>query len=131
MATYQRNMALDRDTFKDKVEEHLSGAIREFYKSRLSEKNGDFRWVDHWKKEAEDLIERSLAVYDRPIRGFRDQDKAFDEAVDYVKKHDRTYRRRATNTVRRDLKARRLRAALSDADERAFWRLVDELIEAQ
>ena len=33
-------MAYDRETFKNHIEQHLGGALLEFYKAQLAEKNG-------------------------------------------------------------------------------------------
>jgi hypothetical protein len=121
MANYRPNMALDREGFKDKLEEHLGGALHEFYKARLAMKNGESEWVVHWLREAKELVERAILVFSKPTRGFKDKEKAFREVTAHLESKDSSYKRSATNSVRR---VRRFRLKLSDADTREFWDMV-------
>jgi hypothetical protein len=119
-------MAYAREDFKNKVEEHLSGALLEFYKARLAQKNGQFRWVDHWLGEVRRLLELSLvAALIHPIRGFRDRRKAFEEATFEMKAVDAGFRRAAENTVKRDYKITKLKRRVDDEDQAAFWEMVE------
>jgi hypothetical protein len=121
-ARFIQAMAYNRQAFKDKLEEHLNGALLEFYKAELAEKNGYTKWVKHWRSEVKTLLERSLytaLIHD--IRGFTDRKKAFDEVVKIVKGKDRTHRTVAENQVTRDFKVKRLKVKLNDRDTKAFW----------
>jgi hypothetical protein len=118
-------MAYKRQTFKDRVEEHISGAILEFYKAQLAEKNGYTEWVKHWRTEVKNLLERSLvAALFHDIRGFKNRKKAFDEVVISIKGKDRGYRTAAKHQVTRDFEVRKLKTDLDDNDTKAFWALV-------
>jgi hypothetical protein len=119
-------MAYAREDFKNKVEEHLSGALLEFYKARLAQKNGQIRWVDHWLSEVRRLLELSLvAALLHPIRGFRDRRKALDEAIGEIKAVDAGYRRTAENVIKRDYAVVKLKRRLDDDDATAFWEMVE------
>lgn len=123
-------MAYNRQTFKDKVEEHIGGALLEFYKAQLAEKNGYTEWVKHWRSEVKTLLERSLvAALLHDIKGFKNRKKAFDEVVTHVQSKDRGYRVAAENQVTRDFEVKRLKADLDDKDTDAFWVLVDRASE--
>lgn len=121
-----RAMAYDRNTFKDKLEEHIGGAYLEFYKARLATKNGRRKWVDHWNTEVRRLLDRSLvAAMLHSIRGFKDRGKAYAEVKAGLIANDAGYRVAAENTVLKDFKLRNLQVALEDADRDDFWKLVD------
>jgi hypothetical protein len=122
-------MAYAPEDFKNKVEEHLSGALLEFYKARLAQKNGQIRWIEHWMGEVSRLLERSLvAALLHPIRGFRDRRKALDEAIEEIKAIDAGYRRTAENVVKRDYGMAKLRRRLDDEDANAFWEMVETAV---
>lgn len=129
--TFLRNMALDRSGFKDKVREHLGGALIEFYKARLARKNGFTRWTQHWDNEVARLVGIAfpLVLLDR-IRGFKDRRKAVRQVVDTLQSKDRQFRGYADYVVRKDFNVRRLRHRLSDEDSRDFWLLVEDTMEA-
>jgi len=119
-------MAYDRATFRSKVRQHVSGAWLEFYKARLAEKNGQTKWVRHWKTEVKTLLERSLvAELLYPIKGFKDRNKAFDAEIAELKKVDSGYRTTARNTVLRDYGLKKVRYELDDEDAADFWKLVE------
>lgn len=131
-------MALNREGFKDKLEEYLGGARREFYKARLATKNGEFHWADHWMpamnhwmRATSTLIDSALEVFtERPIRGFKSRDLAFEEVLAALAARDSTTRVRATNAVLRDYEIPRLKFQLSDKDTAAFWQLVATIAES-
>ena len=129
--SYVANMALDREGFKDKLEEHLGGALHEFYKARLAMKNGESDWVVHWLREAKELVERAILVFSKPTRGFRDKEKAFNEVTAHLEAKNSSYKRSATNAVRRDFGIKRFRLGLSDDDTQEFWRMVAKTAESR
>jgi hypothetical protein len=119
-------MAYDRVTFRSKVREHVGGAWLEFYKARLAEKNGQTKWVRHWKTEVKTLLERSLvAALLYPIKGFKDRSKAFAAELAELQKSDAGYRSTAENTVKRDYGLKKVRVHLDDQDAAEFWKLVE------
>lgn len=120
---------IDRDGFKDKLQEYLGGALREFYKARLASKNGETQWVLHWIREAYDLADRAAEVFtDYEIRGFKDKLRACREVMDHLDKRDRSYRTRATNAVRRDFRGTRLAKRLDDRDTSEFWLMISKAL---
>lgn len=120
------HMAYDRNTFKDKVEEYISGAWLEFYKARLATKNGHTRWVAHWQSEVRSLLGRlDVVVVRHTVRGFLDRRKAIDQVVAHMQSRDNHFRRVAENTIKVDYNLKRLRVSLDDVDREDFWALVE------
>lgn len=93
-------MAFNRETFKDRIEEYLRGAVIEFYKGRIATKNSrsgrsvfwtrnETRWVEHWTTEVRMLIDRfGATIGDHDIRGFKDRRKAIAEVIERLKSKD-------------------------------------------
>ena len=123
-------MAYNRSTFKDKVEEHIGGALLEYYKATLAKKNGQTKWVRHWMTEVNSLLDRALAAaLLHSIRGFKNRRKALDEVVVSIKSKDAGYRRAAENVIMRDFAVKKVRKPLDDGDTAAFWDRVDRAVE--
>ena len=119
-------MAYRRDDFKSKVEEHLGGALLDFYKARLARKNGHSKWIDYWTTEAKNLVERSFVVtLLHSIRGFSDRRRALGEVILALREDDASYRRAAESIVKRDFGVRKPRLGLTDEDTEKFWSVVD------
>lgn len=124
-------MAYRREDFKNNVEEHVGGALLEFYKARLAEKNGETKWVAHWDGEVRALLERALvAALLHSIRGFSDRRKGFAEATAAIRAADAGNRRAAVDVVKRDFGLAKVKHPLADDDTAAFWRLVDAAAES-
>lgn len=124
-------MAYDRNTFKDKVIEHVVGALREFYKAQLAEKNGKTKWVQHWRTESRQLLENNLDfVLEHPTRGNWNKKRAVEEALSYVRSIDNRYRTKATNQVLKDFELMKLKRPLDDSDTEAFYELVGRVVDA-
>lgn len=115
-------MAYNRNTFKDKVEEHLSGAYLEFYKATLAKKNGHTEWTQHWMSEVRGLLDHNLvAALGHNIKGFKDRKLAFVEVVRDLQQRDASFRRIAGNAVKKDFKVHDMPIPLDDADTATFW----------
>jgi len=123
-------MAYNRQTFKDRIEEHIGGAILEFYKATLAKKNGETRWVQHWMTEVHTLLDHNLVlVITHEIRGFKDVRKAYNEVVTAIAAKDESYRGIAERQIKRDFKRSELEVPLDDADTAAFWERVNTAAE--
>jgi hypothetical protein len=123
-------MAYRREDFKNKVEEHIGGALLEFYKARLASKNGESKWVTHWNTEVRNLVERSfVAALLHRIRGFSDRRRALNEVFASMREDDASYRRAATSIVKRDFGVTKLKKPLDDTDTDAFWAMVERAAE--
>lgn len=123
-------IAYEREQFKNKVAEHVGGALLEHYKARLAKKNGETKWVDHWTSETTTLVDRSMvAALVHPIRGFKDRGRAAHEAFDEIKANDAAYRRVARNIVKRDFGLTKVKKPLDDGDTDAFWAMVERAAE--
>jgi hypothetical protein len=124
-------MAYRREDFKNRVEEHLGGALLEHYKARLARKNGESKWVVHWTTEARNLVQRSfVAALLHRIRGFSDRRRALNEVIASLREDDASYRRAATSIVKRDFGLTKLKKPLDDDDTAAFWGMVDDAVES-
>ena len=120
-------MAYNRDTFKDRVREHITGAYLEYYKATLAKKNGYTKWVTHWETEVQTLLDRNLiAVLFHDVRGFKDRRKAFAEVSAALKAKDGSFRAAAEKVIRRDFEVRRLAIPLDDEDMAQFWLRVEQ-----
>lgn len=123
------HMAYNRETFKDKVEEYISGAWLEFYKARLAAKNGQTKWIAHWMSEVRSLLGRlDFVVLQHPIRGFQNQRVAIDQVVTLLQKKDARVRRKAEHIVKADYNLKKVRALLTDTDRDDFWKLVEAAV---
>lgn len=123
-------MAYDRQTFKDRIEEHIGGAILEFYKATLAKKNGETRWVQHWMTEVHTLLDHNLVlVITHEIRGFKDVRKAYNEVIAAIAAKDGSYRGIAARQIKRDFKSSELKVLLDDTDTAAFWERVNTAAE--
>jgi len=123
-------MAYNRETFKDRAEEKLGGALLEHYKATLARLNRQTRWVEHWESEARRLIDTELAVVLlHSIKEFRDRSKAVAEVIRHVKDIDREYRRAAERTVQRNYGLKKLRYPIADEDTQAFYAMVQQVVD--
>jgi len=126
------SMAYNRETFKDKVEEHVSGALLEFYKATLATKMGikNDHWIDHWFKEVAGLLDRNLvAVLRHGVRGFKDREKALNEVIAELKSKEMGYRKSAVLVIKKDYKLKDLGVEIEDKDAAAFWKRVEAAVE--
>jgi hypothetical protein len=127
------SMAYNRREFKNKAQEHIGGALLEFYKAALAKKNiGIHPWIDHWMKEVDQLLSRNLtAAIVHPSKGFKDKQKALNEAFAELKTKDLSYRRIAENTIKRDYDMRDINKKLDDNDTDEFWKLVQDAVDLE
>jgi len=126
-------MAYDREHFIDKMDEYLTGAIREFYKARLAEKYFSCRNqdVNHWYVEVHRLLTSFEEAYRHKIKGFSDKDKAFKSAkADIVGISDER-KRLATSIIIDDYDIDELNVQITDDDTRDFWELVDNVLDGK
>jgi len=122
-------MAYNRETFKDKVEEYISGALLGFYKARLARKEGKTKWIQHWETEARNLINLGLTrVIKHEVRGFRDREKAINSVILSIKKKDMGYRRCAEHAVKTDYDLWKLKKSVDDKDTEDFWSSVNKAV---
>ncbi len=121
------DMAYSRQVFIDKLQQHLVGAIGEFYKARVAAKNGHTKYVRHWNTEVRGLLTSFVAVALHPVRGFTDRDKAIARAIAEVKAGDARYRRYAESVLPRNYRMA-VRKGLDDTDTAAFWAMVDRVV---
>lgn len=124
-------MAYDRDHFIEKLDEYLTGAIREFYKARLAEKyfgcrNQD---VNHWYLEVHRLLTSFEEAYVHKVKGFSNKEKAFQAAKADVQAIDAERRRRATAIIINDYELTTLENGITDNDTNDFWDLVDSILD--
>lgn len=124
-------MAFDREKFKDRLEEHIGGALSEYYKARLGRLNNKNKWIQHWETEVKSLMRSAAATVRHSIKGFKDKRKAYTEVKSYIKKYDLSYRRSAENEIVRDYDMKKITKYLSDIDTDNFWKMVDNIIEKE
>src|SRR5262245_12864169 len=123
-------MAYNRETFKDKVEEKVGGALLEHYKACLGRANRQTRWVAHWEREVERLVDTELVVVLlHTIRGFKDRKKAAREVLRHLELADAPYRRAAERVVKKDYGLKRLDVAIADDMTDTFYARVNDVID--
>lgn len=125
------SMAYNREVFKDKVEEHVSGALLEFYKATLATKMGikNDHWIDHWFKEVYTLLDRNLVtVLHHEIKGFKDRKKALNEILAALQKKEPAYRGIAERVILKDYGLKKIKVKIDDKDAEAFWKRVEDAI---
>jgi hypothetical protein len=124
-----QQMAYSRETFKDRVEEKVGGALFEYYKAECASVNGFERWVEHWRTEVQRLLGELQIALLHGIKGFKDRRKAYGEVLRYVQDKDISYRRAAATTVAKDFKVKKLRHEIPAAARPAFYQMVQEAAE--
>ena len=118
-------MAYNRNTFKDRLEEHIGGALLEYYKYTLAIRIGQTKWVEHWQNEVEVLIGRNLVTaLKHDIRGFKDRQKSLDEVIASLQAKDAGYKHTAQNIIKKDYNLSKVPKGLTEADTEAFWKKV-------
>lgn len=124
-------MAYNRSVFKDKIEEHVGGALLEFYKATLAKKNiGKHPWIDHWFKEVRQLLDVNLVLaLKHEIKGFKDKNKALNEVFSRLQTKDLSYRKSAELTIKKDYEMRDLPKKLDNKDIDEFWKRVKNAVE--
>jgi predicted metal-dependent RNase len=123
-------MAYDRDTFKDKVEEKVGGALLEHYKACLSRVNRQTRWVEHWQREVDRLLDTELVVVLlHTIKEFKDRRKAAREVLRHLEAADVQYRRAAERVVKKDYSLKKLGGAIPDDMTAEFYTRVNGVID--
>lgn len=96
-------MAFDRRTFKDRLEEKITGALGEFYKAECAVANGYVRWTEHWYFETKQLLQQLRTLYFlHTIRGFKDRRKALDEVIAFEQSRDLEFKNWAESEVKKD-----------------------------
>ncbi len=127
------SMAFGREQFKNKVLEHLLGALPEFYKETLARRNGKVEWVEHWKTEWLRLIGPELRKAIRHETKFRDKNKAVAEVLEYLHKVEPKMRDQAPRILARDYKVpeKFFKKKLTDEDFHQFMEMVKAEVEAE
>ena len=118
--------AASRETWQNHIVGFLTGAIREFYKARLGEKNklSVPQDVEHWYKEVNNLLEAALNVYNQRTKKNFNKQKAYREASEEVKYVDAKKRREAKYIIERDYNVV-ITSLVTDVDTSDFWNLAD------
>jgi hypothetical protein len=131
MLTFQ-GMAHTREVFKEHLQEKIDGALHEYLKAKLAEKNGYTKWVQHWYGESDQLLKQmgSLMSSEIKIRGFKDKNKALSEVISYIKAHHSDLITNAYTQIKRDFtdksgKFPTLKNDLTPQDESGFWSKVE------
>jgi hypothetical protein len=125
-----RAMAFNRQTFTDKLQFILSGALTHYYMVELARLNGQTKWVQHWKNEVERLINfDTVQVLVANIKGKWDKKKALEESLSDVRTADSGYRRIAANYVAKVYQLKKTKQNLPAGVEDEFYEMVHETAE--
>lgn len=125
-------MAYDRNTFKDKIEEYVGGAMQEFFKAQLAEKNGKMKWVRHWRTEVNTLFQRGLRrAVQHSTKGNWNKRRAIDEVLKMLRAQAPNIRTSATNDILKDFEMRKLKYPLDESDTEAFFDLLEDFLKSE
>jgi hypothetical protein len=118
--------APSREDWQNHIVGFLSGAIREFYKARLGDKNklSAQQDIDHWCKEVSNLLDGALNVYVHKTKTKFDKQKAYVQAIEEIKSIDAKKRREAERIIERDYQTTVI-LHISDKDTEDFWKFAD------
>jgi len=122
--------AASRETWKDHLVNFLTGAIGEFYKARLGEKNGLSvpQDVEHWMWEVSQLLDGAQRVFSGKTKKNFNKEKAYREAVEDVKYIDAKMRRQSELTIMKDYRLSSLKLSVSDQDTFDFWKMTNDFL---
>jgi len=123
-------MAYNRETYIDRIEAKLLGALLEYYKARLAKVNGETRLVDHWLFEVARLLNKELPLeLLHSIKGKWDRKKATQEAIRLLKARDKSFKTAAVNVIKKDFKRKDLAHELTQKDTDDFYFQVQSIID--
>jgi hypothetical protein len=119
--------AKSRETWQDHIVNFLTGAIGEFYKARLGEKNklSVPQDVEHWMWEVRNLLSGAQRVFNGKTKKNFNREKAYKEACEEVKEVDVKMRRQSERTIMKDYNKQTLTNSISDQDTLDFWSLAN------
>lgn len=123
-------MAFDRNTFKDKLQDILGGALTHFYMVKLAELNGQTKWVQHWANEVDRLINMdAVRVMVSQTKGKWDKRKALHQSLADVQAADHGYRRVASNYVAKVYRLKKIKEDLLAGLEDQFLDMVQHAVD--
>lgn len=125
--------AASRDTWQNHLINYLTGAIGEFYKARLGEKNklSVQQDIDHWNKEVKSLLRGAQKTYRQKTKGFKNKEKAYNAIIDDELKNPRVdayNRREAARIICDDYNLPELKLQITDEDTAEFWKNADATV---
>lgn len=128
-------MAMEREDWQEHLLNYLKGALREFYKARLGEKNklAVKQDIDHWMLEVTNLLDSFIEVFNRPLKGGQKKQAAFSDVKSDMMKIDQKRRKKATSIIEKYYGDRITGKfiQIDDNDTLAFWNLVQTTIDEE
>jgi hypothetical protein len=122
-AMYVIGMAYSRSDFKNKIESKVGGAFFEHLKAEYATFNGETKWVDHWRKEVDGLVDSQLVVELLHTTTFKDKAKACREVLDILKAKTASYMRTAKGKLETTYYKRKMKDISEDVAARFFERV--------
>jgi len=121
--------AASRETWKDHIVHFLTGAIGEYYKAKLGEKNtlSVPQDIEHWYKEVRQLRDGARNAFKQKTKKNFNKEKAYKEACEELKEIDASMRRQAKYDIEKDYNTPVL-VLISDKDTSDFWNMIDDFM---
>ena len=122
--------AASREMWQDHLVNFLTGALGEFYKARLGEKNNLSvpQDVDHWMWEVNQLLDGAMRVFSGKTKKNFNKEKAYKEVREELNEVDAKIRRNSERTIMKDYKLSTLKLNVTDQDTLDFWKMTDDFL---
>jgi len=127
-------MSYSRDDFQVNVRARLYGAIGEYYKSIIANKNDlsshskKGHLIDHWLNEAFGLLTSFQAAIEHSTK-FNDKLLAVEEIIEEIKQKDLRFQTKAFNYVCKCFPDKNIKKLIEQRDTDEFWALVKNEID--
>jgi hypothetical protein len=129
--------AMGRTRFKEQAEHYISGALSEYAKAEVSERNGYTKYVAHWRGEVERLIWFELRTFiaGQTLKTKFERRKAIEEVTQDLRKEFPRWLEAARTTLAGGYfhsTKRRSDFKLPDVEDSAaaFWLMIDQVLDS-
>jgi len=127
-------MSYSRDDFQVNIRARLYGAIGEYYKSVLADKNDlsthpkKSHLIDHWMNETFGLLTAFQAAIEHSTK-FNDKLLAVSEIIEEIKQKDLRFQTKAYTYVCKCFPDKSIKKLIDERDTEEFWQLVQNEID--
>jgi hypothetical protein len=128
---------MSRPDFKAKVEGYISGALGEYVKAEVAERNGYTKYVQHWRGEVERLIWFELPIFleEQTTKTNFDRRRIVDEIVQeyqpqFLSWMNSTRTTLASNYFRFEKRKTDFKLPDANTSAAAFWLMVEQSVDS-
>jgi len=135
-------MAFNREGFKNRIEEYLTGAIHEYLAARIGEAIGMTEYIAHWDNETDRLLNAQLSTYFLTASlkfnsSYVSRKKAYDEVASDMRGKEKICLSIAAAHVKQILtrknKPSKIKKANYHPEEwfKKFWEMAEECVQPE